>query len=212
MDRSELTERLRQAGSRLTDQAEPAVDGADRPESCHPPTANEVPAATDQILPLIYDQLHALAMRQLANERDGHTLQPTALVHEAYLRMVDVQRIPWAGRTHFYAMAAIAMRRVLVDHAREKLRQKRGAGITRVPFQPDAIVADQREPNVIALEEALDELRELDPRQAQVVSLKTYGGMTMEEIATALQVSKRTVEGDWKMARAWLLAKLRRDW
>ena len=159
-------------------------------------------------MPLLYADFRALALRQLAKERKGHTLQPTALVHEAFLKLVDQSRVNWHGRTHFFAVGAQAMRRILVEHARGRKRQKRGGGARRVALdEVDAVVPD-RGADVLAIDEALERLAALDGRQARVVEYRVFGGLGMEEIAGALGVSKRTVEGDWRMARAWLHREL----
>jgi len=159
-------------------------------------------------MPLVYDEFRALAAHHLAGERKNHTLQPTALVHEAYLRLIDQTRVDWQGRTHFFAIGSQAIRRVLIDHARGKARAKRGGGMARVTLDDAIALAPQRDEDLLALDEALEKLEKLDPRQAKVVEMRFFGGMTVEEVAEALGVSKRTVEGEWTMARAWLLREL----
>jgi RNA polymerase sigma factor (TIGR02999 family) len=166
--------------------------------------------AAAKLMPLVYDEFRALAARQLRRERPDHTLQPTALVNEAYLRLIDQTRVDWQGRTHFFAVGAQAIRRILVDHARQRKRQKRGGGAGRVVLDDDVALAPQRSEEILALDEAMQKLAELDPRQAQIVEMRFFGGMSVEEVAQVLGVSKRTVEGDWTMARAWLLRELSR--
>ncbi len=160
--------------------------------------------AADELLPLIYREFRALAARYLRGERKGHTLQPTALVNEAYLRLVDQKRVVWKGRTHFFAVGAQAMRRILVDHARRRQRLKRGGQNTRITLDNAVAFEADREEDILALNEAMEKLAALDPRQARVVELRFFGGLTMDEVASALDISKRTAEGDWTMARAWL--------
>jgi RNA polymerase sigma-70 factor, ECF subfamily len=165
--------------------------------------------AADKLLPMVYDEFRALARHYLAQERANHTLQPTALVHEAYMKLVDQTRVDWQGKSHFFAVAAQAMRRILVDHARSRHRDKRGGGRARVVLDEAVALSPQKDEDVIALDEALEKLAALDPRQAKVVELRFFGGMNVEEVAEALGVSKRTVEGDWTFARAWLSRALR---
>ena len=167
--------------------------------------------AADKLLPLVYDEFRALARHYLSQERGNHTLQPTALVHEAYMKLVDQTRVDWQGRSHFFAVAAQAMRRILVDHARSRQREKRGGGRARVLLDDAVALSPQKDEDVLALDEALERLAALDPRQAKVVELRFFGGMSVEEVAQALSVSKRTVEGDWTFARAWLSRELRTE-
>jgi RNA polymerase sigma factor (TIGR02999 family) len=167
--------------------------------------------AADKLLPLVYDEFRALARHYLAQERANHTLQPTALVHEAYMKLVDQTRVDWQGRSHFFAVAAQAMRRILVDHARSRQRDKRGGGRARVVLDEAVALSPQKDEDVLALDEALERLAAVDPRQAKVVELRFFGGLSVEEVAEALGVSKRTVEGDWTFARAWLSRELRKD-
>jgi RNA polymerase sigma-70 factor (ECF subfamily) len=164
----------------------------------------------EQLLPLVYDTLRRLARSQLRRERAGHTLQPTDLVHEAYERLADQSRVNWLGRTHFFAVAAQVMRRVLVDHARQKAQQKRGGGRQRVTLG-NVVAApglDLDLEELIALDRALEKLAGLDEREARVVELRYFGGLTTEEIASVLDVSERTVRSDWSFARAWLKEEL----
>lgn len=163
-----------------------------------------------ELLPVVYEELRGLAGRYLSGERPGHTLQPTALVHEAYLRLGEGGAGAWEGRTHFYAVAASAMKRVLIDHARKRNAAKRGGGqALRITF-----VDGLREPldvdvdGILELNQALAKLARLDARQAQIVELRFFGGLTVGDVADHLGVSKRTVEGDWTHARAWLRREL----
>jgi RNA polymerase sigma-70 factor, ECF subfamily len=160
-------------------------------------------AAAEQLFPVVYDELRALAAQQFRRERAGHTLQPTALVHQAYLALVGNERINFRARTHFFATAAKVMRQLLVDHARSRLRDKRGGGRARVPLREDQITV-QCEEDILAVEEALEMLEKVDSRQAEIVELRFYGGLTVDEVAVALGISKRTVEAEWTMIRAWL--------
>jgi RNA polymerase sigma factor (TIGR02999 family) len=168
-------------------------------------------AALDHVLPVVYDELRALAGRQLAAERSGHTLQTTALVHEAYLRLAGQKNPDWKNRAYFFGAVASIMRRILVDHARRRARDKRGGGVALVPLdqaqEPPAIAADTGV-DVEALDRALDKLADVDARQARIVELRYFSGMTVEEIAEALDISTGTVKRDWTVARAWLFAEL----
>ena len=164
--------------------------------------------AADQLMPAVYDELRALARNYLHSERAGHTLQPTALVHEAYLRLVDQTRVDWQGRTHFYAVAASMMRRILTDHARMQGRAKRGRGWRRVVLDELTAASKQEGIDSLALSEALDSLASLDESQARIVELRFFAGLTVEEVAHVLGVSKRKVEGDWTHAKAWLRAAI----
>lgn len=168
--------------------------------------------AADRLLALVYDDLRALAASQLRRENAGHTLQPTALAHEVYMHLIDQHSVDWKGKSHFMAIAAQAMRRILIDHARGRDRQKRGGGWKRVVLDSaQASLADRADDGGIDIErldQVLDKLAELDERQAKIVEMRYLAGMTVEEVAEALGVSKRTVEGDWTMARAWLRKEL----
>lgn len=168
-------------------------------------------AAADQLMPLVYDRLRLLAQKLLRHESAAHTLQPTALVNEAYMRMVGQNQVDWQGKTHFFAIGAKMMRRILVDHARRKMSKKRGGGMHRIALADDLCVSNRNDEDVLAIEEALEKLAQLDPRQAQIVELRFYGGLTVEEVAEVLGVSKRTVEADWTMLRAWLRRELSGD-
>lgn len=163
----------------------------------------------DRLVPLIYDQLRAMAHRQLAGERPGHTLQTTALVHEAYARLVDDTRVTRRGRAYFFAAAARAMRRVLVDAARRRRAQKRPGSHRRVTLDEETAGVDPFAEELLDLEEALERLEELEPRQGRVVECRFFGGLGVDETAEALDISPRTVKYDWAMARAWLYTQLR---
>jgi RNA polymerase sigma factor (TIGR02999 family) len=162
----------------------------------------------DELAPLVYQELRSIARRLLARERPGHTLQPTELVHEAYIKLAQQDRVDWKGRSHFFAVGAHHMRRILVDHARTKLSAKRGRAPYRVELTEDMMLTPSREEDVLAIDEAIEKLRELDRRQAQMVELRFFGGLTVKEVAEVLGVSKRTVEADWAMVRAWLRREL----
>ncbi len=164
--------------------------------------------AAEQLMPLVYDRLRFLAKKLLHQESPAHTLQPTALVNEAYLRMVGKSNVDWKSRTHFFAIGAKVMRRILVDHARSKKRLKRGGGMPRVEVVDEMCVSHRNDEDVLAIEEAMEKLAKLDQRQAQIVELRFFGGLTVEEVAQVLSVSKRTVEAEWTMVRAWLRREL----
>jgi RNA polymerase sigma-70 factor (ECF subfamily) len=160
-------------------------------------------SARDRMLPLVYDELRRLAASYLRRERPGHILQPTALVHEAYVRLIDQRQVDWSNRAQFIGLAAVMMRRILVNHARDRMAAKRGAGAEHVPL---TVVGELGSPEVdlLDLHEALDRLAQLDERKSQIVDLRFFGGLTMDEIAETLHVSRATVEREWKFARAWL--------
>jgi len=160
--------------------------------------------ARDRMLPLIYDELRSLAGDYLRSERAGHTLQPTALVHEAYCRLIDQRHVDWTNRAQFIGLAAVMMRRILVNHARDRIAAKRGGSAERVPL---TIVAEQigaAEVDLLGLHDALERLAKIDARKSQIVEFRFFGGLTMDEIATTVGVSRATVERDWTFARAWL--------
>lgn len=161
-------------------------------------------AAAERLMPLVYDELRQLARRYLQRERADHTLQATGLVHEAYLRLVDQTSITWQNRAHFFGVAAHQMRRILVDHARRHQAGKRGGGWEKVEFDEAWTPAGSRSADLIALDDALQDLAKLNPRHSQIVELRFFGGLKFEEIAEVLDVSSRTAERDWRMARAWL--------
>lgn len=172
--------------------------------------AENVPAAevAQRLLPLVYDEMRELAGRYLAGERAGHTLQPTALVHETYLRLMGQSRVGWQGRSHILAVGAAMMRRILIDHARAQKRLKRGGGARPVSLHDGLIGTESQTVDVTELHHALERLATLDPRQAQIVELRFFGGLTVQEVAEYLGVSKRLVEGEWTHAKAWLHAQL----
>jgi RNA polymerase sigma factor (TIGR02999 family) len=167
-------------------------------------------AALGVLTPLVYQELHRLAHRYMAGERSGHTLQTTALVNEAYLRLVDCRQVRWQHRTHFFAVSAQLMRRILVDFARSRRYQKRGAGARTITLDEKRCLGRQKGTDVIALDDALNELAAIDPRKSKVVELKFFGGLTVEEIAEVIHVSQQTVLRDWKLARSWLLREMKR--
>lgn len=164
--------------------------------------------ARDRLIPLVYGELRRLASRRLRGERHAVTLQPTALVHETFLRLVG-RRIDWQGRVHFFAVAAKAMRQVLVDHARRRRALKRGGGALLVSIG-QAEGRPQRQLDLVALDESLEQLAALDPRQSEVVELRFFGGLSVEETAEVLRVSPATVKREWSVARAWLFRQMRR--
>lgn len=166
------------------------------------------PALAEELLPLVYDELRRLARRYMSRERSGHTLEATALVHEAYLRLVDRKRDDWQGRTQFLAVSARAMRHLLVDHARRKGRAKRGGDRQRVTLAEGAAVQDLAPEDFLALDAALEKLARIDEREARVVEMRFFAGPKMAEIASLLGVSKRTIEDDWAHARVWLRREL----
>ena len=168
-------------------------------------------SALDQLLPVVYQELRRLAKHYMAQERPGHTLQATALVNEAYLRLIDVNQVQWQNRAHFFAVAAQMMRRILVEFARSRRRQKRGGDPQRVTFDQVPEIAQERGPDLVALDEALSALATLDARMSQVVELRFFGGLTVEETAETLKVSPETVMREWKTAKVWLLRELSRS-
>lgn len=163
------------------------------------------------LLPLVYEQFRSLAANYFRRENKGHTLQPTELVHEAYMKLVDQSRVDWKGKTHFFAVGAQAMRRILVDHARAKHRVKRGSGAPKLSLDEELTLSPDREEDLVLLDEALTDLEKINPRQAQIVELRFFGGLTVAETAEMLGVSKRTVEGEWTMIKAWLRRELTGD-
>ena len=161
-------------------------------------------AALDRLMPLVYDELRRLARHYMGRETPGHTLQTTALVNEAYLRLADQRNTHWQNRAQFFGIAAQMMRRILVDHARGRAYAKRGGGALRVPLDERAVLAPEKAAEVVALDDALKRLAENDPRKSQVVEMRYFSGLTVEEIAEVLKVSPVTVMRDWSMAKAWL--------
>jgi RNA polymerase sigma-70 factor, ECF subfamily len=167
-------------------------------------------AALEKLIPLVYAELHRLARHYMRRENAGHTLQTSALVNEAYLRLIEADRVRWQNRSHFFAVSAQIMRRILVDFARARQNLKRGAGARQVPLDESLLVSPERGPELLALDEALRRLSALNARQGQVVELRYFGGLNEEEVAEVLKVSPRTVRNDWSLARAWLYRELSR--
>ncbi len=165
--------------------------------------------ALNKLVPLIHDELHRLAHIYMVRERAGHTLQTTALLNEAYLRLIDADQVPFQSRTHFFALSANLMRRILVDFARSRGYQKRGGNIVKVECDEGRIPAPNRGADVVALDSALNALAEFDEREARVVELRFFGGLSEEETAEALGVSLRTVQREWTLAKAWLVREMR---
>jgi RNA polymerase sigma factor (TIGR02999 family) len=168
------------------------------------------PAVVNALLPMIYDELHRVADHQLRGERRDHTLNATALVHEAYLKLVDQSRVTWQNRAHFLGVAAQAMRRILINYAEQRRAQKRGGDLVATTFDDDLVPRDARADELVDLDEALTRLQAVSPRQAAAVEYRFFGGLTHEEIAEVLQVSVPTVRRDWRLARAWLSNELKR--
>jgi len=166
--------------------------------------------ALDRLMPLVQDELHRLAHRYIAGERPGHPLQTTALVNEAYLRLIDSSRVRWQDRAHFFAVSAQLMRRILVDVARARHKVKRGGGAIQVALDEAAVIAHEPSADLVALDEALKTLAAFDERKSKVVELRFFGGLSVEETAEVLKVSPVTVMRDWGLAKAWLLRELER--
>ena len=164
-------------------------------------------AALDKLTPIVYEELHRIAQRYMRRESPGHSLQTTALVNEAYMRLVDYKRMQWQNRAHFFAISAQLMRRILVDHARRH-NLKRGGGVSHVSVEDAALVAGGRPADLVSLDEAMQALAKFDPRKAQVVELRFFGGLSVEEAAEVLKVSPITVIRDWNTAKAWLYREL----
>jgi RNA polymerase sigma-70 factor, ECF subfamily len=164
--------------------------------------------ALDQLTPIVYDELHRLARHYMSRERAGHSLQTTALVNEAYMRLVDYKHMKWQNRAHFFAVSAQLMRRILVEHARRR-NLKRGGGVQHVSLEESAIVDGERDTDLIALDDAMVTLGRLDPRKVQVVELRFFGGLSVEETAEVLKISPVTVMRDWSTARLWLYREMR---
>lgn len=160
--------------------------------------------ALDQLMPLVYSELHRLAHRHIRKERPGHTLQTSALLNEAFLRLVDQRDVTWKSRSHFFAIAAQMMRRILVDYARSRGSAKRAGNARQVSFDEELIVSRERSKEILALHDALNELTLIDPRKGKVVELKYFGGLSIEETAEVLEVSPGTVMRDWTLSKAWL--------
>lgn len=173
-------------------------------------TGGNLSATTDQLLPMVYNELRRLAQSYLNQERPDHTLPATALVHEAYLRLVDQSRVEWQGRAHFLAMAAVTIRRILIDHARGRKREKRGGGQRALPLEEAlSVPTGDGATDVLELHQALERLAQVDAGMERVVTLRFFGGLTMKEIAEVMTVSVPTVERKWRLGKAWLYRELR---
>ncbi len=168
-------------------------------------------AALDKLMPLIYEELRQLARHYMNRERVGHTLQTTALVNEAYLRLINRKQVHWQNRAHFFAIAAHLMRSILVDHARSHAYAKRGGGARKISLDEALAVSQQRAADVVALDDALKRLAEIDPQQSRIVELKFFGGLTIEETAEVLALSPATIKREWSTAKAWLYHELNRN-
>lgn len=167
-------------------------------------------SALEALLPQVYDELHRLAQSYMRREHPSHTLQPTALVHEAYFKLIDQRSVEWKNRSHFFGVAAQLMRRILIDHARQRLASKRGGSQARVAFE-EAFHVGEDGPDLLSLDDALKKLAELDERQAKIVELRYFGGLSIEETAECLRTSPATVKRDWTLARTWLYRELSGD-
>jgi RNA polymerase sigma-70 factor (ECF subfamily) len=165
--------------------------------------------AASKLIPMVYDELRRLADGYMRRERRDHTLQATALVHEAYLKLVEQRSVDWQSRAHFFGIASQVMRRILVDHARGHLREKRGGEVQVIPIDEAVGFAPEQSLEVVKLDEALDRLTKLDPRQARIVELRFFGGLTVEQTAELLGISPKTVKRDWSIAKAWLYSEVR---
>ncbi len=161
-------------------------------------------SALDKLIPLIYDELRRLAGHYLRRERIGHTLQPTALVHEAYLRLADQRQMEWQNRAHFFGAAAQVMRRILVDHARQHRATKRGGAEHKVTLEEDVALSEQRDVNLLALDDALNKLAEIDLQKSRIVELRFFSGLSIDETAEVMEISEATVTRQWRTAKAWL--------
>jgi RNA polymerase sigma-70 factor (ECF subfamily) len=168
-------------------------------------------AAEAKLISVIYDELRRLAGHYMRRERTDHTLQATALVHEAFLRLTKQKDVNWQGKAHFFGVAAKVMRQILIDHARGRLRDKRGAGRQKISFDEGLLLTEARSAELLAVDGAIDRLAKLDPRQARIVELRFFGGLSVEETAKVVGVSAKTVKRDWSVARAWLYEDLRVD-
>jgi RNA polymerase sigma factor (TIGR02999 family) len=166
------------------------------------------PGVEESLFPLVYDELRRIATRYLRREREGHTLQPTALVHEAYIRLIDQTRADWQNRAQFYGVAATMMRRILVNHARDQAAGKRGGGAQKISLDEVNISLEQKATQLVSLDEALSKLAQVDPRKERVVELIYFAGLDQKEAAEVLKVSEKTIQRDWQMAKLWLLREL----
>ncbi|MBS1793471.1 MAG: sigma-70 family RNA polymerase sigma factor [Acidobacteria bacterium] len=167
--------------------------------------------SADLLLSLVYDELRRIARRYLRRERSDHTLQPTALVHEAYLKLIDISDVSWQDRAHFFAVASNVMRRILVDHARARTTDKRGGDAQRIALEDAGEISDPPDVDLLALDEALKQLAGFDEQQSRIVELRFFGGLTVDETAHVLAVSPATVKREWTMAKAWLFRRIRAD-
>lgn len=167
-------------------------------------------AAMDEVIRVVYQELRRMADRYLRQENPGHTLQPTALVHEAWLRLIDQTQVNWQNRAQFFGVAAQMMRRILVDHAKTKHREKRGGDVVRLSLEDTMDLSDERAADLLALDDALQALSAIDPRKCRVVELRYFGGLSVEETAEVLQVSPQTILRDWKLAKAWLYQEIKK--
>ena len=169
------------------------------------------PEALERLLPLVYQELKHMADRYLRRERSDHTLQATALVHEAYLKLIDQRNVRWQNRAHFFGIAAQAMRRILVDHARDRQAEKRGGGSVKLSLDDELDLSDKRASELIALDDALTTLAEMDPQKCRIVELRFFGGLSIEETAEVLDIGSATVIRQWRLAKAWLYGEINRQ-
>lgn len=167
--------------------------------------------AVDDLIPLVYDELHKVAAQYLRRQRSDHTLQPTALVNEAYLKLIDISNVNWQDRAHFFAVASQTMRHILVDHARAQAREKRGGGAQKLSLDEAISLSKEKEVDVLSLDEALHQLAAIDEQQSKIVELRFFGGLTVEETAVVLKISPATVKREWRIAKAWLYGKISND-
>lgn len=169
------------------------------------------PSAREALIPLVYDELRRIARRHLRGERPNHTLQSAALVHEAYFRLLEIEAPPWQNRAHFFGVAAQLMRHILVDHARNRLAAKRGGGAQRLTLDTKLVRLRKPEMDLVALDDALNELAAFDPQQSRIIEMRFFGGLSIEETATVLDISPATVKREWATARAWLQREMSKD-
>ena len=167
--------------------------------------------ALDRLVPLVYSELRRLARRYMGRESPGHTLQTSALINEAYMKLVDRQNIQWQNRAHFFAVAAQVMRHILIDHARTRNYAKRGAGARKISLDETAVLSDKRAADLVALDDALNALAEIDPRKSRIIELRFFGGLSIEETAEIMEISTVTVTREWRTARAWLRREMSAD-
>ena len=168
-------------------------------------------SAIDQLMPLVRAELRRLARNYMARENPGHTLQTSALINEAYIRLVDQQNVPWQNRNHFFAVAAQVMRHILIDHARRHCYAKRGGGARKIPLDEVTVMTDRRAEELVALDEALNALAALDSRKSRIIELRFFGGLTIDETAEAMKISPITVTREWRTARAWLRREIEKS-